>query len=333
MVRSSTTITVIMPVFNGEVYLQEAIDSILQQSFSDFEFIIINDGSTDNSREIILSYNDERIRLIENGSNRGINYSLNAGLDMATGDYVARQDADDISFETRLQKQYDYLVNNPDIALVGCDAEIIDAHGVHISDSVLRMSAEDLGYNLLFGNFLLHSSVLFRKEAVGALGGYSPVISFCEDYELWFRLSRCAKLYSMPERLIRHRLNPHGLSRENSERQFNSIVDLIKSNLERVVKRAVSAESVAYLLAEYLYVNDQRGRFDNPEVFAESLELLGEVSRLQQKEAEKLGLSPELTKKAARNKLREVLLRDHNYINARYNITRSMKAVISILCN
>ena len=95
MAPSRNTITVIMPVFNGEVYLQEAIDSILQQSFSDFEFIIINDGSTDNSREIILSYNDDRIRLIENGSNRGINYSLNAGLDMATGDYVARQDADD----------------------------------------------------------------------------------------------------------------------------------------------------------------------------------------------------------------------------------------------
>ncbi|HKQ33129.1 MAG TPA: glycosyltransferase family A protein, partial [Thermodesulfobacteriota bacterium] len=112
-------VTVLMTVYNGEKFLNEAIDGILNQTFRDFEFLIINDGSTDGSREIIKSYKDPRINLVDNESNIGLTASLNRGLSLAGGEYIARQDADDISLPERLEKQISILERNPDIALLG----------------------------------------------------------------------------------------------------------------------------------------------------------------------------------------------------------------------
>src|SRR5659263_168424 len=106
-------VTVLMAVYNGERYLREAIESILGQSFADFEFFIVNDGCTDSSRDIILSYRDPRIRLIDNQENIGLTKSLNIGLSLASGEYVARQDADDISYPTRIEKQIEYFETYP----------------------------------------------------------------------------------------------------------------------------------------------------------------------------------------------------------------------------
>ena len=119
-------ITVLMSVYNGEEYLRIAIDGILNQTYNDFEFIIINDGSTDQSRNIICSYTDKRIKLIDNDKNNGLIYSLNKGIENASGKYIARMDADDISLPTRLQKQFDYLESNKHFALVGSSAILID---------------------------------------------------------------------------------------------------------------------------------------------------------------------------------------------------------------
>ena len=120
----SPYISVIMAVFNAEASLRWAIESILNQSFHNFEFIIINDGSNDNSRNIILSYADTRIKLIENSENMGLVYSLNAGVAQSCGKYIARMDADDISFPDRFQQQVDYLEANPNIDLVSCKAVV-----------------------------------------------------------------------------------------------------------------------------------------------------------------------------------------------------------------
>src|SRR5688572_53842 len=118
-------VTVLMPVYNAERFLSEAIDSILQQSLTDFEFLIIDDGSTDCSREIINAYKDDRIRLVQNESNLAITASLNKGIHLARASLIARMDADDISYPERLQKQYNYLSNHPDCALLSTSARVI----------------------------------------------------------------------------------------------------------------------------------------------------------------------------------------------------------------
>ncbi|NHJ46179.1 MAG: glycosyltransferase family 2 protein, partial [Asgard group archaeon] len=118
MSSSKIKVTVLMSVFNGEKYLREAIDSVLHQTFTDFEFLIINDGSTDNSVEIINSYDDERIHLVHNEQNIGLAASLNKGINLARGEYIARMDCDDINHQTRLEKQVKFMDKNPDIGLL-----------------------------------------------------------------------------------------------------------------------------------------------------------------------------------------------------------------------
>ena len=127
-------ITVLMPVYNGEKYLREAIGSILNQTFNDFEFLIINDSSTDSTREIILSYDDTRIRLEDNEKNIGLTHSLNKGLRLAKGKYVARMDADDISLPDRLEKQLAVIENNTDVSIVACWIDIIDKNNTYIGN-------------------------------------------------------------------------------------------------------------------------------------------------------------------------------------------------------
>src|SRR5690349_12648910 len=118
-----------MAVYNGARYLREAVESVLNQSFQDFEFLVINDGSTDHTREIILSYDDSRIRLVDNRQNRGQTASLNLGLQLAQGDLIARQDADDISEPERLARQVLFLEDHSEVALLGTGYAKIDSHG------------------------------------------------------------------------------------------------------------------------------------------------------------------------------------------------------------
>ena len=122
-------VTVLMPVYNAERYLRQAIESILSQTFHDFEFMIINDGSTDSSRDIVLSYHDSRIRLIDNETNIGLPRTLNRGLSLAKGEFIARQDADDESNPDRLAHQVAYLSSHPHVALLGSQCTVIDQHG------------------------------------------------------------------------------------------------------------------------------------------------------------------------------------------------------------
>src|SRR5690349_9241462 len=130
--------TVLMPVYNGEKYLREAIDSILAQTLTDFEFLIIDDGSKDRSVDIIKSYADPRINLVKNEVNLGISKTLNRGIEIAAAEFIARMDADDISHPTRLQKQYDYLIKNPECALLSTWAKMITEKNEHIRTEKYR---------------------------------------------------------------------------------------------------------------------------------------------------------------------------------------------------
>ena len=165
-------ITVLMTVYNGERYLKECMDSVLGQTFRDFEFLIIDDYSTDSSRDLIKSYKDSRIRLIENEKNLNQVRSLNIGLEQARGQYVARMDQDDIMLRDRLERQVNFLDKNTDISVVGTWGEVIDEKGKVFTKACLPLRNEEIVGRVLFcGYFLMHPSVVFRKDVIMDAGG------------------------------------------------------------------------------------------------------------------------------------------------------------------
>lgn len=208
-----------MPVYNGEKYLRESIDSILNQTFQDFEFLIIDDGSSDRSLEIIKSYQDNRIRIIKNAKNLGISQSLNNGLNLAKGDYIARMDCDDISLPNRFYTQVNFLNRNSEVVVVGSYMDLIDPEGYKTKQQYLYpLTNENIIYSMLYSNPMGHPSVMFRREEVIKVGGYRLKKEWnnlsTEDYDLWLRLATHSyKLANIPEVLICYRDHPHSLTR------------------------------------------------------------------------------------------------------------------------
>jgi len=218
-------VTVLMPVYNAEKYIKEAIDSILQQTFSNFVFLIIDDGSTDSGPQIIQSYNDARIRFVQNGKNLGISATLNKGIDMCDTELIARMDADDISYPGRLQKQCDYLRAHPECALLSTAAQMVTPDKEPVLTDKFR--AAFYFYNLNFECWIYHPTVMYRRSAVIDVGKYSAPYS--EDYELWWQISRKYKIHHLEEILLDYRLTDESLCRvtkktEYEKAQFSQVV-------------------------------------------------------------------------------------------------------------
>jgi glycosyltransferase involved in cell wall biosynthesis len=189
-------VTVLMPVYNAESYLAEAIRSILAQTFRDFELLIVDDASEDNSMVIVHSFTDSRIRVLKNGKNLGISATLNRGIEAAAAPLIARMDADDISHPDRLEKQYGYLAAHPETAMVSGAVRVIDEEGkvIRIDD----FAPEYYYYNLTFICWIYHPTVMYRRDAVLSVGGYT--VTHSEDFELFWQLYRrypCAVLKSL----------------------------------------------------------------------------------------------------------------------------------------
>lgn len=207
METKKTRATVLMPVYNGEKFLGEAIDSILGQTYTDFEFLIIDDGSTDQSRNIVLSYNDNRIELICNSENLGLEKTLNKGIKQAKGEYIARMDCDDISLPQRLQKQIDFMDANPQISVCGSWVKTFGN-----SNKVWKypLNHEEICCWLLFFTAFAHPAVIFRKELFldnKLLYDERQQFERAEDYELWVRISQKHKLANLDTVLLKYRLH------------------------------------------------------------------------------------------------------------------------------
>ena len=225
-------LSVILPVYNGGQYLHAAISSILMQTYSDFEVIVINDGSLDDSGLTVHSFNDSRIRYIEQ-TNQGLAATLNRGIDLAHGVYVARQDQDDISQPDRLAKQVAYMQAHPECGLLGTWAQIMEIE--KLSDRFHRHPTDpgELRYHLLFNNPFVHSSVMLRKSVLDQIGGYStdPERQPPEDYELWSRISRVAEVSNIPESLLIYREIPSSMSRTGVSPFQRCLVRLCAENI------------------------------------------------------------------------------------------------------
>ena len=210
------SITVLMPVYNAEKHLSEAIESILNQTYKDFEFLIINDGSSDQSESIINRYNDKRIRYIKNNTNLKIAETLNKGISLAKGKYIARMDADDISLPERLMHQVDFLDSNPDVGVCGTWFRTTG-----ISNRTVRTPVDDPNIKsfLFFNSPFCHPSVMIRKEILLLNNITYEDILYAEDYLLWIKLSRCTKMANIPEVLFIYREHDRNISLINKERQ------------------------------------------------------------------------------------------------------------------
>jgi glycosyltransferase involved in cell wall biosynthesis len=223
-----------MPVYNGGQFLKKALDGLDRQSFKDFEILIIDDGSTDNTSEILSTVIDPRVRIIHK-EHEGLTEALNIGLEQARGDYIARQDVDDYPKKKRLEKQYSYLKKNPDIILIGSNYHYSDLN-FKILDTV-RMPATDLEIKWygIFQNPFAHSSVMFRKDIIQQNGGYSTDLNalYVEDYELWIRLMRKNFQFSnLQEPLIYHAVHIDSISENKKKEQNENFRQLINRSMD-----------------------------------------------------------------------------------------------------
>lgn len=237
-------ISVIMSVYNGEKYLCEAIESILNQTFYDFEFIIIDDGSSDKTAKIINSYNDSRIKFFSQ-SNHGLVYSLNFAINLAEGVYVARMDADDISLPTRLEKQYLFMKENPDCVALGVNAMIIDKDGVELFTTTYQSFNESNTLNIRDNNPLIHGSVVLEKSSLEKAGGYNSRIKhFIEDDLLWLDLFKLGRICVLEEVLYKYRIVPSSISKQVSGKSGKK---LNKISNEYYISGKLSEESIRYI--------------------------------------------------------------------------------------
>ena len=216
-----------MSVYNSQDYLVEAIDSILNQSFEDFEFLIINDGSTDDSVSIIKQYQDPRIQLIENPTNIGLTKSLNLGIDSARGEYLARMDADDIALPQRFEKQMAYLLQHKNIVLLGTGKIDISADGKVIANKPALSSAERLKALLFFHNTFCHPSIIGKTEIFRKYK-YDEAIPVAQDYHLWNRIAQEHPVDNLKQALLKYRVHASSISQSKRDKQL-AVVRLINA--------------------------------------------------------------------------------------------------------
>ena len=246
-----------MAVKDGQKYLHQAIDSVLGQTFSDFEFIIIDDCSADGSLAIIENYADSRITLIKNQNHLGLSKSLNAGLAAARGEYIARMDADDICLPERFEKQVRFLDQHPQIAVLGTGIKLIDKQGKTIQDVHLPIDSDLIKWQLCFINPIAHPSVMMRGATVKQIGGYDPELTRSQDYDLWWRLSAKYRLANLSDILVHLRQHSGQVSNANRSEQFEFGLKINQKHLSSLFGHEISEAVIRNLWTnKFLTVED-----------------------------------------------------------------------------
>lgn len=249
-------ITVLMPVYNGAKYLIAAVDSILNQSFPNFEFLIIDDGSSDETADLLKSYKDPRVKILKHDKNRGFAYSLNEGIKLAMGKYIARMDVDDISLPDRLYEQIKYLDNHSEVDIIGSSAKRIGV--IKKSFWMPPLTHNEIKATLLFESSFAHPTVMVRNKlckmaSFKYIGKYRPA----EDYELWSRIADVAKMGNLKQVLLFYRIHSSQDSSVYSGPKEKSAAE-IRAHI--IIKTGIipSKEELRYhqMLADYRISDD-----------------------------------------------------------------------------
>jgi len=244
-------VSILMCVYNGKEYIRESIESIICQTFNDFEFLTINDGSTDNTEEIILKYsdNDKRINLINNTTNLGISKSLNRGLEIAQGEYIIRMDADDISLPDRIKKQIEFMDKNPDIGFSGSSVE---AFGAHSNIWSYPVKSELIKIELLFRSCFAHPSIIFRRELFKKYNlTYDSDYPSAQDYRLWVQAIQYFKASNIDEVLLKYRCHESQITQDPSVKQQNETEHIIINQLTNLGIKPTDEEINIHLASAY----------------------------------------------------------------------------------
>ena len=275
-------ISVVMPAYNAENYIAEAIDSILNQTFTDFEFIIIDDCSSDRTAEIVKSCTDPRIRFYRNEHNMGVAATLNRGLDLATGEYIARMDSDDISLPERFEKQVRFMDEHLEVAVLGTGIELFFAqHG----ERIFSQKPEELKIDLLFGNCFAHPAVMMRAAYFGGSGfRYDNRFNKMEDFDLWDRVSQHYAIASLPELLLKYRIHPNQVTQKLSEENIKQTKALKERQLQRF---GIASEKQS----ASLYIDYCTGKFEKTE---NNIKRLSDFFRLMEEKNRTMGLYDEI---------------------------------------
>lgn len=238
-------VSVVMSVYNGQRFLREAITGLLDQSLGDFEFIIVDDGSTDESSAILAEYarKDGRIKLYRQ-ENQGLIASLNKGCSIAKGKYIARMDADDVSLPMRLEKQVRYMENHPSIGILGTWLRIIDNKGRLGPPWRAPTTPGAVKWALMFENCLAHPTIMMRREVFECLGSYNPEAVNVEDYDLWVRATKLTQLANIPEVLLKRRDWEGSICSTNFQAQETHVLKTMQSMIAPLIKSNVSADSI-----------------------------------------------------------------------------------------
>lgn len=278
---SDPHVSVVMGVYNGERFLGEAVESILNQTFTDFEFIIVDDGSTDDAWQILTAYaaRDDRIRLLRNKANRGVAYSANKGIACARSEYIARMDADDISHPERLARQIHLMATHPEVGLLGGSTQAIDRHG-NISSRLWQCPAEHglIKWRMCFEGPFVNVTTMMRRDLYEQVNGYDIEMgSNAEDYELWQRLSKITRFANLPEVLAyvrQYEGYDDRVSKRNAGRQYqNSLI------ISQRVMSELLGEEVPLRLVKKVIKHFGPPEFETPEEVAETARLIYRLYR------------------------------------------------------
>lgn len=248
-------ISVILTVLNGERYISASIDSILNQTFRNFELIIINDGSTDTTSDIIKSYPDSRIVYLQNETNCGIPKSLNRGLNIARGRYIAIMDADDISMPERFSKQFEFLENNPEVGVCGTWINIIDKNGNFVCNSRYPVFSNVISCFLLFYCCIANPTSMYRKKIIHEIGNYDAEFIAAMDYDLWTRVNEHYRIINLPEFLLNYRIHGGGIS-QNREKRYHEDYRIRKNAIGCFLGNSLSSEE-EWALNEWIKPNSK----------------------------------------------------------------------------
>lgn len=232
-----------MPCYNSSKYIKEAIDSIIGQTFTDFEFIIINDGSTDDTHEVISQYKDPRINYIYSKKNGGNYIARNEGLKISRGLFICTMDADDIAYPNRLAVQYDYMLKHPEIGCLGSNADLIDQYG-NLTGEIKRplLDGKRISTLFLMNNFIIHPSTMLRKEMLSAYGLYYNIkYKYSSDFDLLGRCSQHFSVTSISDKLLKYRLHGNQIS-DSKRKEQKEYADHIRLSRLREFRVRYSGE-------------------------------------------------------------------------------------------
>lgn len=241
-------VSIVLPVYNYGNYIGAAIESIVNQSFKRWELVVINDGSTDNSRNIVESFSDSRIKLF-NREHHGLVTASNFGMKRARGKYVVRMDADDIMAHLRLEEQVGYMEQNPEIGVLGTNVVKIDREE-NITGFIVYPERNEILRRILFRrNTLCHSSVLIREKVIREIGFYDERFRYAHDYELWLRIPKKYKFENLGKFLHAWRINPQGISKNKETRQLKFV---IKAKIKAIKEGNLPLWSLVFIVKDLL---------------------------------------------------------------------------------